>query len=169
MISRSSGCAATPRCDVRVVAPGAGEPSGVKISLPIFLSFSSMLLSLSKDSLPFRNRQAGGGHGLADAAAFLVGEMERQTLCQVGELCLQDLAGFLQDDRARLALLPGLPAETEHGLLGEILDAAAGVSRPFVHGRSRAQVDGDESQLVEPAGDIALFIYIPARLAPPKR
>src|SRR4030042_4957208 len=103
MISRSSGCAATPRCDVRVMTPGTSEPSGIKISFPFFLSVSSMFLSLIANSFPFQDGQAGGGHGLTDAAAFLVGKMEGQPPCQVGELRLPDPAGFLQGDR------PGLP------------------------------------------------------------
>src|SRR4030042_6321826 len=103
MISRSSGCAATPRCDVRLMTPGTGEPSGIKISFPFFLSVSSMCLSLIANSFLFHDGQAGGGHGLTDAAAFLVGEMERQPPLHVGERRFEDLAGLLQDNR------PGLP------------------------------------------------------------
>src|SRR4030042_4689346 len=98
MISRSSGCAATPRCDVRVMASGTDEPSGIKISFPFFLSVSSMFLSLIANSFRFRDGQAGGGHGLTDAAAFLVGKMEGQPPCPGRKLRLPGLAGFSQDD-----------------------------------------------------------------------
>src|ERR1017187_9941125 len=41
-------------------------------------------------------------------------------------------------------------------LLGKVLRADAGIAGPFVDGRVFAVVDGDEGELVEPGGDIAL-------------
>src|SRR5260370_40655074 len=42
-------------------------------------------------------------------------------------------------------------------LLGEVLRTDAGVAGPFVDGGVFTVVDGDESKLVEPGGDVALW------------
>jgi hypothetical protein len=62
-----------------------------------------------------------------------------------------------------------LVGEPRHGLLREILHAAAGVARPLVDGRVRAVVDGREGELVQPGRDVAAGPDVAAGLARPHR
>ena len=55
--------------------------------------------------------------------------------------------------------------QLDHAVLGEVLDAAADVAGPLVLHGVGVHVHGGEGQLVEPAGDVAVFVHVAHGLA----
>ena len=63
---------------------------------------------------------------------------------------------LLGGERDSSSSMPAAGASLMTESLGEVLHAAADVAGPLVHHGGGGGVHGDESQLVEPAGDVAL-------------
>src|SRR5690242_417170 len=53
----------------------------------------------------------------------------------------------------------GRGEQATDGLLREVLHAAAAVAGPLVERGRRVVVDGDEGQLVQPAGDVTVAVH----------
>ena len=88
----------------------------------------------------------------------------RGALVALGHQLLHDLQ--LLRRRQRLVQLDARSGcELDDRVLREVFHAAAVVARPLVDHRVLAEVDRHESELVEPAGDVALLVHIAAGLA----